>query len=328
MIEYDKITVANWTRLGMRKAFGQMMLGLAEDYENLLLLTADVANSGNLNDFSRTYPNRFFNVGIAETNMVGVAAGLAKEGNQVFIVTFAPFAAMRPYEAVRTLLGYMHLNVKIVALGSGLSLGIQGSTHYCMEDLCLMRSIPGIAVFSPADCIEEARCLEYLASYEGPAYLRLSGIEGVPSVYKATDLFLAEEPTVIREGKDVVLFATGSIVNECIRVARAMKKEGLTCSVVDVHTIKPLQKGRILEICGKHRMVVSVEEHFANGGLGSILSEIIAEGGNPLPFMRIGIPDRFPCGGGYTFLLDQCGLTAPHIRERILKALEQLKGEF
>ena len=177
MIEFDKKIISDWTRMGMRKAYGPILETVAVDHSNLVALTADVADSANLIQFSRKFPDQFYNIGIAEQNMTGIACGMAKEGHNVFLCSFAPFVSMRNYEAVRTLVGYMKLNVKIVALASGMSLGVQGCTHYCLEDISLMKSIPNMLILSPADVIEEAKCIEYLADYTGPAYLRLTGID-------------------------------------------------------------------------------------------------------------------------------------------------------
>lgn len=163
-------------RLGMRKSFGLWMEEMAEEHDDLMVIAADVASSAGLQGFAQRFPEKFLNVGIAEQNMAGIAAGLAKEGSNVFIVSFAPFVTMRAYEALRTLVGYMHLNVKAVSLASGFSLGVQGNTHYCLEDISLVKTIPGMLLLSPADCLEEGKCLEYLLDYQGPAFLRITGI--------------------------------------------------------------------------------------------------------------------------------------------------------
>jgi len=320
-MEYNPTAISGWTRLGMRKAFGKMLIELGEVYSDFVVLTADVASSSGLTEFSEKYPNRFFNIGIAEQNMTGIAAGLAKEGNNVFIVSFAPFVSMRAYEAVRTLAGYMHLNIKVVALASGLSLGVQGNTHFCMEDIALMRTIPGMAVLSPADCFEEAKCLEYLCRYDGPAYLRLTGSDGTPGIYKEEYELHPGEPIILREGADVALFSSGSVVNECIRCARSLKKENISCEVIDLPFIKPLNVQRTLDLCIGKKLVVSVEEHFISGGLGGLLAEILSGERERPPLLRIGIDDDFPHAGDYAWLLDRCGLRGADIAERIKVSL-------
>lgn len=322
MIEYTPDNIARWTRLGMRKSFGVIMEDITEDYENIVILAADVASSAGLLEFQNTNPDKFYNIGIAEQNMVGIAAGLAKEGYNVFITSFAPFVALRAFEAIRTLVGYMKLNVKVVALASGLSLGSQGNTHYCLEDLSLMRTIPGMRILSPADCIESAKCLEFLAGYDGPAYLRLTGIDGSPGVYKGDYSFEAEKNFLLREGNDVIILGTGSIVNECVRASRALKKEGISGAVADVHTVKPLDTVFLNQIYMKYRLIVTVEEHSVSGGLGGAVAEHMAAFGNYPPLLSIGIQDVFPKAGDYSYLLQQTGLSAIQIKDRIMQKLE------
>lgn len=320
-MEYNAAAVSTWTRLGMRKSFGAIMTELAKTYSDFIVLTADVASSGGLKEFEEAYHDRFLNIGIAEQNMMGIAAGLAKEGNNVFAASFAPFVSMRAYEAVRTLVGYMHLNVKIVALASGLSLGVQGNTHYCLEDIAVMRTIPGMAVLSPADCYEEALCLEHLCGYDGPAYLRLTGIDGSPGVYKEGYALISGEPIVLREGEDVLIFSSGSIAGECVRAARALKRDDISCGVVNIPFIKPLDRERVLELCRGKTLVVSVEEHFSDGGLGGLIAERLCSSADMPPLLRIGVDDVFPHADGYQQLLEQCGLSGACIAKRIKGAL-------
>lgn len=318
MIEYSNKNISSWTRLGMRKAFGPMLTEVAKEHDNLIALTADVADSANLLGFRELYPGRFYNIGIAEQNMTGIAAGLAKEGNNVFISSFAPFVSMRNYEAIRTLIGYMHLNVKVVALASGMSLGVQGSTHFCLEDISLLRSIPEMLILSPADVVEEAECIEFLASYDGPVYLRLTGIDGSPCIHKDKDSFDINEPHPLREGEDIVIFSTGSITSECVRASRALKKDGLSCSVYDVCALKPINEIMVREVIDKHRYIVTVEEHFTIGGLGDIIGNISLASGFPKKIIKIGVADTFPHAGDYSYLLSEYGLTASYIREKVL----------
>ena len=325
MIEYTSRNIMEWTRLGMRKAFGPFITEIAKENSEIVVLAADVADSGNLKGVQTKYSEQFYNIGIAEQNMTGIASGLAKEGSNVFIVSFAPFVSMRNYEAVRTLVSYMHLNVKIVALGSGLSLGVQGNTHYCMEDLSLMRTIPGLTVLSPVDVIEEAKCLEYLSQYDGPAYLRLTGIDGTPCVHKADYSLNLDVPTQLREGEDVAILTTGSVATECVRASRAMKKDGISCAVYDVCRLKPFDENFVIDELKAYKVIVTVEEHFCAGGLGSIVCEAFGKTGDHPPVIRAGIDDVFPHAADYAYLLDSNKLTAPHIRDTILNALEPIK---
>lgn len=324
MIEYTPKNIMDWTRLGMRKAFGAFMTSIAENHPDIIVLVADIANSGNLECFKVAYPDRFFNIGIAEQNMTGIACGLAKEGNNVFIVSFAPFVTMRNYEAIRTLVGYMHLNVKIVALASGLSLGVQGNTHYCLEDISLFRTIPGISVLSPADVVEEAKCLEYLADFKGPAYLRLTGIDGAAGVFKNDYSFDPGKPVLLREGEDVAILTTGSVSAECIRATRALKKDNISCAVYDVCGIKPFNRDFLQKELQKYKLIVSVEEHYKSGGLGSLICESLSEQKNSIPFVKVGIEDAFPMASDYATLLDKNHLTAPSIRDIIADQMKSI----
>lgn len=322
-MEISHKLLMDWTRRGMRKSFGPMMEVLAQRNDRLIVMVADVAHSAGLDGFAEAFPNRFFNMGIAEQNMTGVATGMAKEGYNVFIVSFGSFVSMRNYEAIRTLAGYMHANVKVVALASGLSLGIQGSTHYGLEDLSLMRTIPGMLILSPADCREELKCLEFLAEYDGPAFLRLTGIDGSPLIHREDFTLSMDMPMLLREGTDVAIFSTGSVVSECIRASRALKKNDISCAVYEVTSMKPSPLRNMEELLEKYRLLVSVEEHFAVGGLGSMLSEFLSSNRNYPPLLRIGIGDGFPKAGDYGYMMESCGLNAENIRNRIITAIKE-----
>ena len=323
MIEFTPRSIMEWTRMGMRKAFGAFMQEIAKDYPDLVVLAADIASSANLAGFGEAYPKQFYNTGIAEQNMTGIAAGLAKEGNNVFILSFAPFASMRNYEAIRTLVGYMHLNVKIVALASGYSLGAQGNTHYCLEDISLMKTIPGMKIFSPADVVEEGKCLEYLAGYKGPAFVRLTGIDGSPATFKADYEFHPETPAPVRDGEDVLILATGSVVSECVRAARLLGKEEISCAVYSCCQLKPFNYEFLAEAAEKAKLVVTVEEHFRTGGLGGIVCEGICGMKTPKQVLRIGIDDEFPHAGDYSWLQNETGLSS----QQIVNAIKEQLGK-
>ena len=311
-------------RLGMRKAFGVWLEEMAEEYDDLFVIAADVASSANLQGFAERYPDKFLNIGIAEQNMAGVAAGLAKEGSNVFIVSFAPFVTMRAYEGLRTLAGYMRLNVKAVALSSGFSLGVQGSTHYCLEDISLVKTIPGLLVLSPADCLAEGRCLEYLMGYKGPAFLRLTGVDGSPAVYrKDFELDMSGRPHLLREGEDIVLLGTGAVLSEGVRLARALKGDGLSCAVYDAEVLKPLALADLQEQFRTAKLVVTLEEHFRTGGLGDIVAAELAALPGHAPLLKFGVPDLFPKAGDYAYMLEECGLNAPRMRGAVLEALSR-----
>lgn len=323
MIEYSKKTISNWTRLGTRKAFGTMMADIVEAKDNTVVLAADVASAAGLAPFIEKYPDKFYNVGIAEQNMIAIASGLAKEGCNVFVVSFAPFVSSRVQEAVKNLVGYMKLNVKIIALSSGVSLGVQGNTHFCLDDLALMRTIPGMKILSPADCCEMAKCLEYLNQYQGMAYLRLTGIDGNPGIYKDDFEFVINQWTELREGDDVAILATGAVTSECVRAARALKKDNVSCAVYNICSIKPMNEGELLRICEKHKMIVTVEEHSEIGGLGSAVGEVMHEKKLSSKLLRIGVRDEFLLSGDYNYMKEQVGLTAAQILQRIVEECKE-----
>lgn len=324
MIEYTAEHVAEWTRQGMRRAFGGIMIDIARERQDVMALTADLTGSAGLVEFAQECPEQYCNIGIAEQNMTGVAAGLAKEGYNVFISSFAPFVSMRAFEAVHTLVGYMNLNVKIVALASGTSSGIYGNTHYAMEDVALMRTIPGMQVLVPADCVEMAKCLEYLAEYEGPAYLRLTGLPRSPNIYRDDCPFEAGKSIVLREGQDVAIISNGNIIHECVRASRPLGKDGISCAVIDMHTVKPLDTAMLDEACARYKLIVTVEDHCVNGGLGGAVAEYLARKDGHPPLMILGIEDVFPHAGIYSYMLQQCGLSAPQLRDRIAERYRAL----
>ncbi len=325
IFNYTPENISKWTRAGMRKSFGLQLSELAGVHENLIALTADVASSSSLNVFAEKFPERFFNLGVSEQNMIGVASGLAKENNNVFVCTFAPFVSMRAYEAIKILVCYMNLNVKIIALSSGFSLGVQGNTHYCFEDISLMRTLPNMKIFSPADVLEEAAILEHTANLNTPAFVRLTGLDGTPGIFKSDPDFIEGELKIIREpenNKDVAIISTGSVINECVRAARALKRENISCAVFNASTLKPFDDKKLKEISREYKIILTVEEHFLSGGLGGIVSEILA-GDNEKQnarLIRLGIDDKFPLAGNYANMLEKSGLNANGIINAIKNA--------
>lgn len=316
-MEFNHANALLWSRLGSRKAFGEILAELASEYPELMVLAADVASSSGLSEFAQRYSGQFLNTGIAEQNMIGTAAGLAQEGHCVFATSFAPFASMRCYEMIRSYLGYMNLNVKVVGLASGLSMGVGGNTHYGLEDLAIMRVIPNITVLSPADCTETVKSVQALLENKGPAYLRLTGIGGNPIVYKEDYNFQIGKGIVLREGKDIAIVATGTMVYEALRAARLLQKSDLTVTVVDMHTIKPLDTALLDQLLLNHKLIVTVEEHSIVGGLGSAVAEYKAGVEKTPRQVMIGLPDMFGKAGEYKYLMEQYGLTADKIADRI-----------
>ena len=309
-----------WSRMNSRVAFGAAMYDIAKHDERVLVLTADVAASSGLERLRDEMPGRVISCGIAEQNMICMAAGLASEGYRVFAVSFAPFASMRCFEPIRQYVGYMKANVCVVGIASGLSMGVGGNTHYGLEDIALMRTVPGMTVLSPADCTETVLMTEAAASFTGPTYLRLTGVGGNPIVYKAPYELEIGRAIVLREGTDAALIGTGAMVNECVRASRALEKAGVSTAVVDMHTIKPLDTDTLSPFMNA-KLIVTAEEHSVIGGLGDAAAAYLAAIKNAPPLLKIGVGDTFLHAGDYPYMLEQTGLNARAIADKILNIL-------
>ena len=317
MLDFSAQNLMQWSRMGMRKAYGVILNELANDHPELISIAADVADSANLIALKQRHPKQHYNAGISEQNMIAMAAGLAKEGSNVFVTSFAPFVSLRVYEAIRTLVCYMDLNVKLVALSSGFSLGVQGATHYALVDLAIMRAIPNLLLLSPADTTEMAKALVFLAEYKGPAYLRLTGLPGSACVYKTDYAFDVASNDVLRDGTDMIIFATGTLVNESIRAARLLQKQGISAGVVNLSTIHPVHASKLVQMCMKYKLIFTVEEHNIIGGIGSLLAEALSELPNHSRLVRLGTKDSNQVAGNYSFMMEKNGLTAKAIAERV-----------
>jgi transketolase len=325
MLEITPSNARQWSRLGSRGVFGQAILALAETKQNLMVLSADLGNSSGLDRFKNAYPERFINVGIAEQNMIGVAAGLAKEGFTVFATSFAPFISMRSSEQIRMNLGYMNLNVKAVAIGSGVAMAYLGNSHYGIEDASIMRSIPNLTVVSPADCAEIVKTVFAAAEYEGPMYIRLTGAANNPIVYKEDYNFEIGKAITLREGSDITIIANGTMVYESLEAAKLLELQGLSATVVNMHTIKPLDASVIDKAVASSKMIVTVEEHSVIGGLGGAVAEYKTALRNAPPQLIIGLPDKFGKAGDYKYLLEKYKLTGVQIAQTIGEALGNIK---
>lgn len=317
MLEITQVNAKNWSRLGSRAVFGQAILALAEDRRDLMVLSADLGNSSGLDRFKNTYPDQFLNVGIAEQNLIGVAAGLAKEGLLVFATSFAPFLAMRASEQIRMNLGYMQLNVKAVAIGSGVAMAFLGNSHYGIEDASVMRSIPGMTVVCPADCGEIVKAVYAAAAFEGPLYIRLTGVPNNPVVYTEDYAFRIGQAVTLREGGDLTIIANGTMVYQSLEAARLLEEQGVSASVVNMHTLKPLDTAALDRAIAAGKPIVTVEEHSVIGGLGSAVAEYKSAVSHAPPQLIVGLPDQFGETGDYQFLLDLYGLTGEKIAARI-----------
>jgi len=316
MTEITKAKAKLWSRLGARATFGQAILECAKNRDDFYVLSADLVQSSGLSRFRSEFPERMINIGIAEQNMIGVAAGLAKDGTNVFATSFSPFVTMRACEQVRMNMGYMQLNIKTVGLGSGLIMAQLGNSHFGLEDGSVMRTIPGITIVNPADGAEIVKSVEALCDFKGPVYMRLTGGPGLPVVYEKEFDFQIGKAIQIREGKDIAIVAAGTMVYYALRAAEILKEKGIDAAVMDMHTIKPLDTKAIKALLDR-KLIVSVEEASIVGGLGSAVAEVLAPVSQKPPQLMLGIRDTFPHAGSYAYLLEQCRLTAELIAEDI-----------
>jgi transketolase len=325
-MEINASIARQWSRLGSRGVFGQAILSLAETCPELMVLSADLGNSSGLDRFRKSYPEQFVNVGIAEQNLIGVAAGLAKEKFTVFATSFAPFLAMRASEQIRMNLGYMNLPVKAVAIGSGVSMAYLGNSHYGIEDAAVMRSIPNMTVVSPADCVEIVKCVYAAAAFDGPMYIRLTGVPNNPVVYTEDYEFVIGKAITLREGTDVTIVANGTMVYQSLEAAKLLEEQGISAAVINMHTIKPLDTAVLDKAFAASKLIVTVEEHSVIGGLGGAVAEYKAGKRNAPPQLTLGLPDAFGVTAEYQYLLDKYGLLAPHIAQSVATRFAEEKA--
>lgn len=301
-----------------REAYGEALAELGKTNNRIVVMDADLCGSTKSSIFKKAFPDRFYDFGIAEANMICAAAGFAMSGYIPFASTFAMFDAGRAYEQIRNTVAHSGANVKIAGAHAGLSVGEDGATHQTLEDISLMRGIPGMTVFVPSDAIETKKAVKAAAEIEGPVYLRLSRPDIAP-VTGEEDPFIPGKANVLREGADAAIFACGLMVEPALEAARLLEKDGISAAVLNFHTIKPLDSEAILSYCGRVRAIVTAEEHFITGGLGSAVAEVMA--GHPgARFDRVGVEDRFGQSGSPAALFEEYGLTAANIAERV-KAL-------
>ena len=305
-----------------RAVYGEMLVELAEKYPELVVLDADLSSATMTKSFAKAYPDRFLDMGIAEANMIGVAAGLSTCGKKPFANSFAMFTAGRAYEQVRNSVAYPHLNVKCVGSHGGLSVGEDGATHQCLEDLALMSAIPGMTVVNPCDGNEMRQAVLALIEYNGPAYLRL-GRMAVETVTDTIDGYKFElgKAAMLRDGKDVTIAATGLMVQRALAAAELLSGEGVSACVLDFHTIKPLDGEALLAAAKETGCIVTTEEHSIMGGLGSAVAGFIGEH-CPVPVVRHGVNDEFGRSGKAEQVLEAYGLTPAGIATKVKKALE------
>jgi transketolase len=307
--------------IATRAAYGEALAALAQEYPELVVLDADLSGSTMSKKFADVCPERFYNIGIAEANMTGIAAGLAACGKKPFVHSFAMFAAGRAWEQVRNSIAYPRLNVKVIGSHGGLSVGEDGATHQCIEDYAIMRAIPGMLVVSPCDGPEMRQAVKALLDYDGPAYMRLGRL-AVDSVTDDTPGYHFElgKGAQLRDGSDVTVIATGMMVQEAVKAADALNAEGVSVRVIDMHTIKPLDSEIVLKAARETGAIVTSEEANILGGLGSAVAECVAEG-CPVPVVRHGVNDEFGRSGAAKAVLAAYGLNADGIIQSIRKAL-------
>lgn len=320
MMKVSGANIRAWSRLGQRGSFfGIAMPEIAETKENLKLLTADLSLLSGMDRFITNYPDKFLQVGIAEQNMIGIAAGLATEGDCVFATTYASFIAVRSLEHIRQHLSHLQCNVKVVGSAAGVVAARSGVSHWATEDLAFMRVLPNLTVFSAADSLEAIKIAQCAAEIEGPVYIRLSGGLNCPIVYKEDYIFEPGKMITLRKGKRVAILATGLMVAECLHAADILAEQGIDAAVIDVHTIKPLDKEKLDQIFETYSLIVTVEEHNILGGMGSAVAEYKATKSNTPRQVFIGFPDSFAKAGTQQYIWEQIGLTGVQIAERIKK---------
>lgn len=313
--------MAEVIKTATRDAYGKALVELGEKNKNVVVLDADLAAATKTGAFKKAFPERFFDTGIAESNMMSLAGGLATTGFTVFASTFAMFAAGRAFEQVRNTIAYPHLNVKIGATHAGISVGEDGASHQCCEDIALMRSIPGMVIINPADDIEARAAVFAAAEHDGPVYMRFGRL-AVPRVFDENYKFEIGKAVTLREGTDVTIIATGLMVNEAIEAAKTLEEEGISVELINMHTIKPLDNEAVIKAAKKTGCIVTAEEHNIIGGLGSAVSEVVAEE-YPVPVVRVGVNDEFGKSGPAVELLHLYGLDAKNIVEKAKLAISK-----
>jgi len=310
-----------WEMASQRQAYGETLLQLGRDIGEIVVLGADLCSSTKTSLFAKEFPGRHFNMGIAEQNMMGVAAGLATEGKIVFASTFSVFAAGRAYDQVRQSIAYTKLNVKIVATHGGITVGPDGATHQIAEDLALMRVLPNMKVLVPCDAVETAKVTRAIVKEDGPFYVRL-GRANVPTITNPDDPFEIGKAMVMRDGDDVTLIGTGIMVSQCLKAAEILKTQGISARVINLPTIKPLDRRTLVKAAQETGAVVTAEEHNIAVGMGAALSMLLVENKH-VPMEHVGIPDMFGESGEPPELMEKYGLTVGDIVDRAKKVIKR-----
>ena len=311
--------MADIKKQATRDAYGEALVEIGAKYDNLIVLDADLSCATKTGTFKKQYPERFFNCGIAEQNLIGVATGLTIAGKLVFCSSFAMFAAGRAFEQVRNAVGYPHNNVKIAATHAGPSVGEDGATHQCNEDIALMRTIPGMTILSPADGNEAKACVRAAAEFDGPVYLRF-GRMPVPMIFDDDYKIEIGKGVTLKDGSDVTIIANGLMVGMALEAAETLKEEGISARVINIHTIKPLDEELVIKAAKETGAVVTAEEHSVIGGLGGAVAETLAST-YPVPVLRVGVEDKFGTSAPAAEVLKAYGLTAENIVAKAKQAI-------
>lgn len=324
MFEITKLSARTCSMLGQRGSiFGQAALEAAKEDEKFILLTADLATLSGMTKYIENYPNQFYNIGIAEQNMIGIAAGLAAEGFHPCATTYATFITMRSCEQIRHFCGYMKEKIIVVGSGAGLSQGFAGNTHYTIEDLAVMRSIPNMTILSPADGASAVKLFELACKEQGAVYMRLTGNLNCPMVYKEETEFMIGKANLLKEGVDVVIYAVGTMVSSAMKSAALLEEKGVSATVYDMFTVKPIDSEAV-DSAKNYKLAVTIEEHNKIGGLGAAVAEVMTEQTGMPRLLRCGIHDSFDLACDYDGLLAQNRLTPELIVEDILNKMAAL----
>ncbi len=323
MILNEKL-IKTYSSIGSRATFGLVALELVKENKKLMVLTADVSTSAGLDRFRKTYPDNYVEIGIAEQNLIGVASGLSSEGFNVFTTTFSPFQTLRCCEQIKVNLGYMKEKVVMVGLASGLVLGSLGFTHCSIEDIGVLRSIPNITILSPADCGETAKCVYAAANHHESVYIRLTGGSNNPPIYNSDYKFEIGKAIKLRDGEDVTIYATGNMVHKALNVASILNDQKISASVINVHTIKPIDVDIINEESKKTKLFLSIEEHNIIGGLSSSISEVLSKTVGSPKLISYGVNDYYEKGGDHSYLQKNYGLDEANIVLEISNELKKI----
>lgn len=322
MIEYSSVNIRTWSMAGASGTLGVAAYELAKNDPDFAVLTSDLCFFSGLDHVMNDYPAKVYNLGIAEQNMIGVAAGMAKEGMHVWATTYASFASTRVLDQVKVNMGYMKFPIRLVGLTAGFSAGILGATHMAIEDIAIMRAIPNIVILSPADCHETMKLIMAASNIDAPVYLRLSGTTRTPIVYPSEcEVTIGKANEIIKNRtSEIVIVATGSMVSVSVKVAEKLSQKGIVCDVYDVHTLRPFDDDLLPGNMDK-KIIVTVEEHSVNGGLGSVVAERLSKMKDSPRHILIGVEDYYPHAASYETLLERSGLSVERIYEKIVDNL-------